>query len=181
MSFYQRYESITNRDIREIVVSRFIPDVILVQLATFSQWLNDLPRERERGPARWLLETCGFLLKRRVQAAANLFNKSAHVASSRAGVLATVGYARKSRTKETNAVRKRLLESMTAILVDPCLCGRIYVRPVRNAKSPLIVRDLTPDLLTKEIRHSNGGMQGKKKTLITCNNESYSRFFFYIF
>ncbi|KAI8990973.1 hypothetical protein BDF20DRAFT_812786 [Mycotypha africana] len=82
-----------------------------------------------------------------------------YIESVRTGEYATIGYARKSHSNESQSVRLRLLESMTAILVDPCRCSKIYVSPICAANSPLQERDLKRSTLIKEIRNAHGDMQ----------------------
>lgn len=100
------------------------------------------------------------------QAASILFNKHAYIESVKAGQCKTIGYARKSHTNDTSSVRRRLLGNMTAILVDPCRCSKIFVTPTCAANLPLFERDLERSSLTKEIRHAHGDMQGKKSASI---------------
>ncbi|KAI8874874.1 hypothetical protein K501DRAFT_203807, partial [Backusella circina FSU 941] len=81
------------------------------------------------------------------------------IESVKTGKCTTIGYARKSHTNESKSVRLRLLENMTAILIDPCRCSKIYVTPICTANSPLLERDMKRNTLSKEIRHAHGDMQ----------------------
>lgn len=56
-----------------------------------------------------------------------MFNKHAFIESVKNGEYITIGYVRKSHSNESKSVRLRLLENLTAILVDPCRCREIYV------------------------------------------------------
>ncbi|KAL9536739.1 hypothetical protein MBANPS3_012405 [Mucor bainieri] len=175
IDLYQQFDNISNKSIHDIV-TRFIPGVTKIPMSTFSQWLNDLPsaatltkRKRTNGK-QVLVRSMWFLLpERQDQAAANLFNKQMYVESVKTGQCITIGYARKSHGNESKSARLRLLESMAAILVDPCHCSKIYVTPICAADSPLLERDLKRSTLTKDIRHAHGDMQGEKNSLITYN------------
>lgn len=103
------------------------------------------------------------------------------IESVKIGECTTIGYARKSYTNESKSVCLRLLENITAILVDPCGCSKIYVTPICAANSSLLKRNVVRSSISKEIRLAHGDMQGKKNSLITCNNGSHSGIFFICF
>ncbi|KAI8366270.1 hypothetical protein BD560DRAFT_401146 [Blakeslea trispora] len=145
---HQKFDNISNKSIRDIV-ARFIPGVTTVPMSTFSQWLNDLPsaarltKRKRTNDKQMLVRSMWFLVpERQGQVAANLFNKHMFIESVKTGECKTIGYARKSHTNESKSVRLRLLEDMTAILVDPCQCSKVYVTPICAANSPLLERDL---------------------------------------
>ncbi|KAI8353640.1 hypothetical protein EDC96DRAFT_546406 [Choanephora cucurbitarum] len=165
ISQHQKFDNISNKSIRDIV-ARFIPGVTTVPMSTFSQWLNDLlsaarlTKRKRTNDKQMLVRSMWFLVpERQGQVAANLFNKHMFIESVKTGECKTIGYARKSHTNESKSVRLRLLEDMTAILVDPCQCSKVYVTPICAANSPLLERDLERSTLSKEIRHAYGDMQ----------------------
>ncbi|KAI9322338.1 hypothetical protein BX666DRAFT_1893942 [Dichotomocladium elegans] len=124
-----------------------------------------------------------FLVQERQdRVARNLFNTHMFIESVKTGECTTIGYARKSHTNESKSARLRLLESMTAILIDPCWCRKVYVTPFCTANSPLLERDMKRNTLTKEIRHAHGDMQGENQLdTVTCNIISQCNFFLYFF
>lgn len=80
----------------------------------------------------------------------------------KAKVMTTTGYARKPRTDENLASRRRLLNAMFNTLSKKNVCNKIYASPFANASDPLLERDenLNQEFL-ESLDNCNGLMQGK--------------------
>jgi hypothetical protein len=79
----------------------------------------------------------------------------------------TIGYCRKSPSKETSQKRLELLQEMLNSLHVNNLCEKVFVSPICRADSDLLTRDIsltaTAQSISKQLRFQNGDMQGKKK------------------
>ncbi|KAL0091257.1 hypothetical protein F4703DRAFT_1732381, partial [Phycomyces blakesleeanus] len=75
----------------------------------------------------------------------------------------TVGYCRKSPSKETPQKRLELLQKMVNSLHVNDLCEKVFVSPICRASSDLLTRDISPTAtaqsILKQLRFQNGDMQ----------------------
>ncbi|KAG2210434.1 hypothetical protein INT45_009088 [Circinella minor] len=78
----------------------------------------------------------------------------------------TIGYARKSPTKEDDASRTRLLQLMTDKLYFRMKCEEVYVSPQCFANEPILERDSPPlDHFYSSIKDCNGGITDLTKRI----------------
>lgn len=75
---------------------------------------------------------------------------------------AFIGYIRKSRGKETDDVRVRLLESMATRFTERCPVKAIYASPYCNSMDEIASRDLCEKnkSLVEQLNNVSGSAQG---------------------